>query len=81
MINADNTDRKKLAFLFEGIQDSMVISYLQGYLGTCYVDRLLENLFDYITGTKSTAIYADHRWCDMHLKYPQNHPQEVMICL
>ena len=40
MIKADNTDRKKLAFLFEGLQDSMVISYLQGYLGTCYVDRL-----------------------------------------
>ena len=103
MINADNTDRSKLAFLFEGIKDSMVISYLQGYLGTCYVDRLpdpqygiiisgeysfyggkaelaqplLSNLFKYIKGSKSTAIYADHKWCDMHLKFPENHAVEL----
>ena len=103
MICADNTDRSKLAFLFKGIQDSMVIAYLQGYNGTCYVDRLpdptygiivsgeysfyggnaksagllLENLGDDITGSGSTAIYADHAWCDELLKYPQNNPVEV----
>ena len=103
MICADNTDRSKLAFLFDGIQDSMVIAYLQGYNGTCYVDQLpnptygiivsgeysfyggdakaarplLEKLSDYITGSASTAIYADHAWCDELLKYPQNNPAEV----
>ena len=113
MINANNTDRTKLASLFEGIGDSMVIAYMQGYMGTCYVDKLpdegdgagdggpnygiivsgeysffggnaemaeplLANLFDYIEGDKSTAIYADLSWRDALLKYPQNHPEEVM---
>ena len=110
MINANNIDRKKLAPLFEGIEDSMVIAYLQGYMGTCYVDKLpgqdadngpnygviisgeysffggnakmagplLANLFDYIEGDTSTAIYADLSWRDSLLEYPQNHPEEVM---
>jgi GNAT superfamily N-acetyltransferase len=33
-------DRKKMAPLFEGLEDSMVIAYLQGYMGDGYVDRI-----------------------------------------
>ena len=33
-------DRKKMAPLFEGLEDSMVIAYLQGYMGDGYVDRM-----------------------------------------
>lgn len=104
MINANDSDRSRLAPLFRGIGDSMVIAYLQGYMGDCYVnklpdpdygiivsgeysfyggnaemaDPLVANLFDYIHGDKSTAIYADLSWRDALLKYPQNHPVEVM---
>lgn len=104
MINANHWDRSELAPLFEGIGDSMVIAYLQGYMGDCYVNKLpepdygiivsgeysfyggnadmaeplLANLFDYIPGEKSTAIYSDLAWRDNHLKYPQNTPVEVM---
>lgn len=104
MINANESDRKKLAPLFDGIWDSMVIAYLQGYMGDCYVNKLpdpdygmivsgeysfyggkaemaeplLSHLFDYIHGNKSVAIYADLKWRDALLEYPQNHPKEVM---
>ncbi|MDD4199963.1 MAG: GNAT family N-acetyltransferase [Eubacteriales bacterium] len=48
MVCADSSDRSKLALLFQGIQDSMVIAYLQGYNGTCYVDRLPDPTFGII---------------------------------
>ncbi len=35
----DNIERKGIADLFEGIEDSMVIAYLQGYMGEAYVDK------------------------------------------
>jgi len=33
-------DRKKMAHLFAGLEDSMVIAYLQGYMGDGYVDQM-----------------------------------------
>lgn len=32
-------ERADVAYLFDGIEDSMVIGYLQGYMGDAYVDR------------------------------------------
>lgn len=32
-------ERKDIAELFEGIEDSMVIAYLQGYMGDAYIDK------------------------------------------
>lgn len=40
MIKVEKTDLHLIAELFEGIQDSMVIACLQGYMGDAYVDRL-----------------------------------------
>lgn len=33
------SERKEIAPLFKGIDDSMVIAYLQGYMGDAYIDR------------------------------------------
>ncbi|PKM85023.1 MAG: hypothetical protein CVU86_03975 [Firmicutes bacterium HGW-Firmicutes-11] len=40
MIIVSASERSQIAPLFQGIQDSMVIAYLQGYMGTGYVDQL-----------------------------------------
>jgi GNAT superfamily N-acetyltransferase len=40
MIHVNKEDRKLMATLFEGLEDSMVIAYLQGFMGDGYVDRL-----------------------------------------
>jgi hypothetical protein len=93
--------------LFQGIDDSMVIAYLQGYMGEAYADRLpnprlaviisgeycffggpadsedakqtAENIFDYIEGDSSVAIYASDNlgWRDLLLSIGKNNPVEV----
>ena len=40
MIEVPASERTQLVPLFQRIQDSMVIAYLQGYMGNGYVDRL-----------------------------------------
>lgn len=40
MIEVPDSERSQIAPLFQEIQDSMVIAYLQGYMGKGYVDRL-----------------------------------------
>lgn len=40
MIEVSTSDRTQMVPLFQGIQDSMVIAYLQGYMGNGYVDQL-----------------------------------------
>jgi len=40
MIKVGENDRVTIAPLFKGIEDSMVIAYLQGYMGEAYADRL-----------------------------------------
>jgi GNAT superfamily N-acetyltransferase len=37
-IHVDKENRKSMATLFEGLEDSMVIAYLQGFMGDGYVD-------------------------------------------
>jgi L-amino acid N-acyltransferase YncA len=37
MIHVQDDDRARVAPLFDGIEDSMVIAYLQGYMGDAYV--------------------------------------------
>lgn len=103
MIKVKKEQRKEIAFLFDGIEDSMVIAYLQGYMGEAYVDRFpepvygaiisgeysffggdpvgtehfLEDLFLYIKGDESVAIYSDLRWRDALLKVRENNPEEI----
>ena len=48
MIKVCDNDRRKIAFLFEGIWDSMVIAYLQCYQGTAWVDKMPEPDFGFI---------------------------------
>ena len=40
MIHVTKQDRKAMAPLFTGLEDSMVIAYLQGFMGDGYVDRM-----------------------------------------
>lgn len=40
MIQATEKDRKAMTPLFEGLEDSMVIAYLQGFMGEGFVDRM-----------------------------------------
>lgn len=40
MIHVNKEDRKAMTPLFEGLEDSMVIAYLQGFMGDGYVDRM-----------------------------------------
>jgi L-amino acid N-acyltransferase YncA len=40
MIRVNKEDRKAMSTLFEGLEDSMVIAYLQGFMGDGYVDRM-----------------------------------------
>lgn len=40
MIHVKKEDRKAMAPLFEGLEDSMVIAYVQGFMGDGYVDRM-----------------------------------------
>jgi GNAT superfamily N-acetyltransferase len=42
MIRVKKEDRKAMTPLFEGLEDSMVIAYLQGFMGDGYVDRMPE---------------------------------------
>jgi len=42
MIKLELTERKHIATLFRGIDDSMVIAYLQGYMGGGWADRIPE---------------------------------------
>ena len=108
MIKVKDNERKLIAPLFEGIWDSMVIAYLQGYQGDAWVDKMpnpeagfivsgeysfwggdaenseireaARNLFDYIQGEETTAIYAPEHleWRDMLLEIQGEHAEEVM---
>lgn len=40
MIHVIKEDRKAMANLFDGLEDSMVIAYLHGFMGDGYVDRM-----------------------------------------
>jgi GNAT superfamily N-acetyltransferase len=40
MMHVTKEDRKAMVPLFEGLEDSMVIAYLQGFMGDGYVDRM-----------------------------------------
>jgi len=40
MIHVQKEDRKAMAPLFVGLEDSMVIAYLQGFMGDGYVDQM-----------------------------------------
>ena len=40
MIHVKTEDRKAMTPLFSGLEDSMVIAYLQGFMGDGYVDRM-----------------------------------------
>jgi GNAT acetyltransferase len=40
MIHVNKEERKAMTILFEGLEDSMVIAYLQGFMGDGYVDRM-----------------------------------------
>jgi CheY-specific phosphatase CheX len=40
MTHVEKDNRKAMAALFEGLEDSMVIAYLQGFMGDGYVDRM-----------------------------------------
>lgn len=42
MIKVEKEKRSQIAELFKGIQDSMVIACIQGYMGEAYVDKLPE---------------------------------------
>ncbi len=97
-----------IAALFRGVEDSMVIACLQGYMGEAFANRipfpdfamivsgeysffggdwghsevpmLLENLFSYIPGDVTTAIYADDApgWRELLMKQEAYSPREVM---
>lgn len=107
MIEVKKNEMSNVAYLFKGVEDSMVIACLQGYMGSAYVDRLPDptiamivsgeysffggnanseaakelvgNLFNYIGGDTSVAIYADDnlQWRDLLLSVSNNHPVEV----
>jgi len=40
MIEVKKNERPQIAHLFKGIEDSMVIAYLQGYMGRAFADKL-----------------------------------------
>ena len=40
MIRVEKNNRNSISPLFQGIDDSMVIAYLQGFMGVAYADRL-----------------------------------------
>ena len=40
MIRVEKNDRNSISPLFLGIDDSMVIPYLQGFMGVAYADKL-----------------------------------------
>lgn len=107
MIKVEKNQMKDIKDLFQGIDDSMVIACLQGYMGNAYADRLpnprfafiisgeysffggsadipeakeiTENIFDYMEGDASVAIYAldQLEWRELLLSVPKNNPVEV----
>lgn len=107
MIKVKKNEMYNIANLLKGVEDSMVIACLQGYMGSAYVDRLpdptiamivsgeysffggnanseaakelVRNIFDYIEGESSVAIYADDnlQWRDLLLSVSENNPVEV----
>lgn len=108
MIKVKDHQRKDIAHLFEGIWDSMVIAYLQGYQGEAWVNNMpdpdfgfiasgeysffggnaqngeakdaIENLFEYIGGAETTAIYSPEHleWRDLMLECHPEKAEEVM---
>lgn len=71
MINANHWDRSELAPLFEGIGDSMVIAYLQGYMGE---DCLNEDRLDH------TNWYSFTQYGEQLMKRGTEEREEELLC-
>ena len=80
-------ERKGIAPLFDGIWDSMVISYLQGYQGEGFVNDFPNPEFGLIVsgeysfeGNETTFIYAPENlgWRDLILECHPDKAEEVM---
>ena len=59
MIEVKYDQRKDIAYLFDGIWDSMVIAYLQGYQGKAWVNRMPEPDFGLIVSGEYIFIGGD----------------------
>jgi hypothetical protein len=60
MIEVKKEDRTKMAPLFEGLEDSMVIAYLQGFMGDGFVDRMPNPRVGLITSAEYCFFGGDH---------------------
>ena len=63
MLEVKKNERPQIAHLFKGIEDSMVIAYLQGYMGRAYVDAfpnpavamIVSGEYSFFAGDPTTA--------------------------
>jgi len=60
MIRVNKEDRIQMANLFEGLEDSMVIAYLQGFMGDGFVDRLPDPRVALITSAEYCFFGGDY---------------------
>ena len=59
MIKVSDTQRKAIAHLFDGIWDSMVIAYLQGYQGDAWVNKMPDPEFGFIVSGEYSFFGGD----------------------
>ena len=64
MYEVDKTEMKKIAPLFEGIQDSMVIACLQGYMGKAYTRS--SDSMEAALWYGNTFPYRSYRFCALN---------------